>query len=260
MSPISLRTEYETAKEVRIGMVQLRAVDAGLNAVNSNYEISVAAAPVAIGACTSETNFSYTPRTTIGGAAIFDDLVFYRPCTGNYSVTFSAPGIDSVSLMLRYHTGYPAALDACSGNSFNRVERGLCRDPTSYFGAPTITLRNFVVRMTDPGGYPVGQTWDSEARNVTAELVSFTPEEYQLQSATIPTLRAVWNGSLLAMNGEVGWCENTEDTNPTPVLTTDPVTGAHRYSTVYTNPAPSYCREISYSGVAPDTHLSLIHI
>ena len=112
LSPISLRTEYETAKEVRIGMVQLRAVDAGLNAVNSNYEISVAAAPVAIGACTSETNFSYTPRTTIGGAAIFDDLVFYRPCTGNYSVTFSAPGIDSVSLMLRYHTGYPAALDA----------------------------------------------------------------------------------------------------------------------------------------------------
>ena len=93
LSPISLRTEYETAKEVRIGMVQLRAVDAGLNAVNSNYEISVAAAPVAIGACTSETNFSYTPRTTIGGAAIFDDLVFYRPCTGNYSVTFSAPGI-----------------------------------------------------------------------------------------------------------------------------------------------------------------------
>ena len=257
LSPISLRTEYETAKEVRIGMVQLRAVDAGLNAVNSNYEISVAAAPVAIGACTSETNFSYTPRTTIGGAAIFDDLVFYRPCTGNYSVTFSAPGIDSVSLMLRYRTGYPAALDACSGNSFSRVERGLCRDPTSYFGAPTITLRNFVVRMTDPGGYPVGQTWDSEARNVTAELVSFTPEEYQLQSATIPTLRAVWNGSLLAMNGEVGWCENTEDTNPTPVLTTDPVTGAHRYSTVYTNPAPSYCREISYSGVAPDTHYNV---
>ena len=59
------------------------------------------------------------------------------------------------------------------------------------------------------------------------------------------------------MNGEVGWCENTEDTNPTPVLTTDPVTGAHRYSTVYTNPAPSYCREISYSGVAPDTHYNV---
>jgi len=257
LSPISLQTEYETAKEVRLGKIQVRAVDAGLNAISSNHEISVAASPVAIGDCTSETNFSYTPRTTIGGAAIFDDLVFYRPCTGNYSLTFSAPGMDSASLVLRYRTGYPAALDACSGNSFSRVERSLCRDPTSYFGAPTITLRSFVLRMTDPGGYPVGSTWDAEARNITAELVSFTPEKHQLQSAMIPTLRAQWNGSLLAVNGEVGWCENTEDTNPTPVLTIDPATGAHRYSTVYTNPAPSYCRELSYSGVAPDTHYNV---
>ena len=251
----ALQTYYSTAKEVELSHIQLHVVDAGLNILNLDYEIEVSAESLAVTGCNFPTNISFTPQSVIAGAAIFHDITFYRPCVGTYSLTFSTRGLDSVSTTLHYNSGYPTTLDVCTSlNSFTRIQTALCRDTDTYQAAEFISLRDFAVQMTDAGGYYVRSAWDSEPRNITVELESFMLASDQPPRNFTPTLMADWGGSLLADAGTVGWCNDSEDTNPKNIVTIDPVTGAYRYTTVYTNTAPSYCREIFYSGEAPDTH------
>ena len=243
--------------------MEVRVVDAGLNTLNMNYEISVQATRTSSGTCNYPTNISYTPRTVVSGAAVFEDIVFQRPCTGTYSLTFSAFDVelDSVSTTLTFTAGYPATLDVCTPNSFTRVSRGLCRDPTNYLGGRTVDIRSFFAQMTDAGGFVVGSTWDNEPRNITVELVSFVPAAGQSPgSDVVPVLRADWDGSLLAVNGGAGWCQDSEDDeNPITLVSTDPITQVTEYRIVYTNTAPSYCRELSYSAAPgrPGTHYNV---
>jgi len=235
----------------------VQVVDAALNPLNLNYEIAVTTTAVSVGACTSEVKMSYTPRSVIAGVAIFDDIKVKRPCTGSYDLTFSTTGLASVSVRLTYNTGYPSSIDVCAVNSFVRVESGLCKDNTAYTAAFNMIIRSFSAQMTDPGGTHVGASWDSEPRNVTVELDSFTPDTHQPAAAFEPMLLADWKGSLLAVNGAVGWCNNTVDSNPRNVIIRDPITGVSTYQTQYSNPAAEYCREMSYSGVAPGTHYNV---
>lgn len=232
--------------------MELRIVDAGLNTLNVNQEVSVSVTRTSAGTCNYPTNMSYTPRTVVSGAAVFEDIVFQRPCTGTYSLTFSAIGLelDSVSTTLTFNPGYPATLDVCTPNSFTRISHGVCRDPTNYLGGRTVDIRSFFVQMTDAGGYAVGSTWDNEPRNITVELLSFTAADGQRHSSdVVPVLRADWDGSLLAVNGAAGWCQDSEDSEiPDTVLITDPITQLTEPIKVYTNMAPKYCRELSYSG------------
>ena len=253
-----MQGSYTTAKEVALSSFVVQVVDAASNVLNLNYEVSVETSPVSVGSCyTKVVEISYTPQSVIAGVAIFDDIVVKRPCTGTYYLTFSTPGLSSVSTLLTYSTGYPSSIDACAVNSYQRIENGLCNDTVTYVAAKDMPVRSFSAQLTDPGGAHVGAAWDTDVRNVTVELDSFVLAAGQLSANvtnSTPSLVAEWGGSLLASSGAVGWCEDTEDTNPRNVVVQDPRTGALSYARQYTNPAPAYCREISYSGVAPDMH------
>ena len=253
-----MQSSYSTAKEVSLSSFVVQVIDVASNVLNLQYEIDVEATPVSVGSCTtSAIEMAYTPQSVISGVAIFDDIVVKRPCTGTYHLTFSSPGLSSVSILLTFSTGYPSTIDVCTVNSYTRVETGLCNDTHTYVGASDMVVQSFSAQLTDPGGLHVGDAWDAEARNVTVELESFVLVPGQPEVVSTPSLIADCNGSLLASSGAVGWCTDTMDANPQNVVVRNPLTGGLSYEVRYSNPAAAYCREISYSGVAPDTHYNV---
>lgn len=248
---IAPSVKYESLKETKLTPLVVLVLDGGLNYVKD--------ASRTVNVTIDKGNISYTPRNSSLGYLLFDDIVMIRPAVGKYRLTFSSNNLTAINMDITITAGYTAVLDTCVGNSFltRNANTSYCEDGVAYGSADEVVLRDFQVQVLDAGRVFVGSRWNSEKRNVSVSLDSYidTRGVKQLVAANNP-LVPDFDGAMEVKDGSIGWCKNGYDINPVTQTRIDPATGEVLEYTVYSDSSPSFCREISYSGIAPDVHVN----
>ena len=244
-------TNYPALVSTAISPLVVLVLDGGLNYVPDEL--------VDVSLSVDSGNMTYTPRNTSLGYSLFDDIVFHQPEAGVYKLIFSTKLLASIDVNVAIGQGYPAFVDVCDGNDFltRDNETGICNETKVYEATSEFTLSTFQVRTLDGGRVFVGDRWNSEERNVTVELLSFTDVDgrvyYEYPHGDSP-LVPDFEGTQRVIDGMIGWCTDGMDINPTVVETLNSFTGAMEYTTYYEDSSPEFCHEKSYSGEAPDIH------
>lgn len=245
------KSNYAAQVSTAINPLVVLVLDGGLNYVTDEL--------VYVTVSADSGNITYTAQNSSLGYMLFDDIVFHQPAEGVYRLTFSTELLESIDFDVSIGQGYPAYVDVCDGNDFLVRDNltGVCEEPETYVATTEFKLKSFQVRTLDGGRVFVGDTWNSEERNVTVELFSFTDADgevhYEYPGGVSP-LVADSGGTQRLIDGTTGWCTDGMDINPSVVETLNPYTGAMEYSLSYENSSPDFCREMSYSGEAPDVH------
>jgi hypothetical protein len=202
-------------------------------------------------------NMTYTMRNSSLGYLLFDDITFHRPSVGTYTLTYTSGTLTPITRAITIQAGYPAILDVCRSNVLltRNKTSGLCDAVEPYKSSVQVTLHDFQVSLLDAGRIFVGDSWNSEKRNVTVALESFTDVfGTTFSDAVHNPLKTDYNGTQEVQDGLIGWCTNGYDANPEIKKKIDSATGELVEYTVYTESSPSFCRRISYSGNAPDVY------
>ena len=248
---IAPSVQYESVKETKLKPLVVLVLDGGLNYVQD--------ASRTVNVTIDKGEIAYTQKNSSLGYLLFDDIVMIRPAVGKYRLTFSSDNLTAINMDITITAGYSAVLDTCVGNSFltRNDGTGYCEDGTSYGSADEVILRDFQVQVLDAGRVFVGTRWNSEKRNVSVSLDSYidTRGVKRLAAANNP-LAPDYDGAQEVKDGSIGWCKNGYDINPVNQTRIDPVTGELLIYAVYSDSSPSFCREISYSGIAPDVHVN----
>ena len=243
-------TTYDSEIELVLSPLVVLILDGGLNYVrDASKNVTVTA---------NRGEITYTVRNSSEGYVLFDDITLHRPSTGSYRFSFSSEGLTPVYMDVTVSPGYPAVLDVCGGNSFflRNQETGVCEETRTYEATARVTLRSFQVRALDSGRVFVADRWNSERRSVSVSVESFTDAlgVVHANSSDISSFVPDLGGTQDFEDGTIGWCTDGMDVNPVVTETIDPDTGQTVSVTTYSDSSPSYCREISYSGNAPDVH------
>jgi len=247
-------TVYTSLKLTVLKPVVVLILDGGLNyIVDAVRNVTV----------TSESGkMTHTIRNSSLGFVLFDDITFHGPSVGTYRITFTSDALIPITQDITIKAGYPAILDACRSNVLltRTMTTSPCYDSEAYESNVQVTLRDFQVSILDAGRGFVGNSWNSESRNVTMVLESFTDTSgvriVNFSGAIKNPLQTDMKGTQRVRDGLVGWCKDGFDVNPVVTKKTDSETGEQLESTVYTDSSPSFCRKMSYSGNAPDFHFN----
>lgn len=245
-------TEYTSMKATVLKPVVVLILDGGLNYVaDGTRTVTVTA---------NQGNITYTIRNSSLGYVLFDDITFHRPSVGSYRLNYTSGTLSPITQEITISAGYPAILDVCRENDLltRNSTNGLCDELEPYKSSDQVTLHDFQVSILDAGGVFVANSWNSEKRNVTVVLESFTDvfgNKFTTFSDSVRNpLRADFNGTQEVQDGLTGWCRNGMDANPVIKKKIDRATGEQVEYTEYTDSSPTFCRKISYGGNAPDVH------
>lgn len=246
-------TQYASVKATVLKPLVVLILDGGLNYVaDGARNVSVKA---------DKGNMTYTVQNSSSGYVLFDDITFHRPSVGSYKLSFTSGTLSPITQTISIQAGYPASIDACHGNLLltRNLSTGVCEGVAPYVSSEEVTLQDFKVSLLDAGGVFVGSNWNTEKRNVSVVLESFTDvfgkqfTNFSSDTAQNP-LKADFDGTQEVADGLIGWCRNGHDINPVIKKKIDSATGEQVEYTEYTDSSPLFCRKISYSGNAPDVH------